>query len=128
MKRNFLLCGTIGWCLEILFTSIKKISFDNYTLKGETSIWMFPIYGMAAFLAPLCKFLKNRNILLRGIIYTVCIFITEFFTGSFLKKYNLCPWDYSKSKLNIRGVIRIDYAPLWFLTGLLYEKILFRRR
>lgn len=91
---------------------------------GKTSVWMFPIYGMASFLAPVCRFLKNKNAMFRGIIYTCCIFLAEFFTGTLLKKYNVCPWDYSKAKLNIKGVIRIDYAPLWFLTGLLYEKVL----
>lgn len=34
------------------------------------------------------------------------------------------PWDYSHARLNVKGVIRLDYAPVWFLTGLLYEKLL----
>ena len=71
-----------------------------------------------------CRFAGPQSIWLRGIIYTVCIYLTEFFTGSFLKKYNLCPWDYSKAKLNYKGLVRLDYLPLWFLTGLLYEKVL----
>ena len=33
-------------------------------------------------------------------------------------------WDYSGSQIQYKGLIRADYAPLWFLTGLLFEKIL----
>ena len=43
-----------------------------------------------------------------------------------LKKRNMCPWDYSKARWNIKGVIRLAYAPVWFLTGLLYERVLKR--
>ena len=79
------------------------------------------IYGLAACLSIYTNY--KRNALLRG-VYTTLIYLTEFLTGSLLKKYGACPWDYSKSKFNIKGVIRFDYAPLWFLTGLLFEKIL----
>jgi len=36
----------------------------------------------------------------------------------------MCPWDYSNTPLNYRGLIRPDYAPLWFGAGLFFEKIL----
>ena len=51
----------------------------------------------------------------------LCIFAVEFVTGSFLKLMHLCPWDYSQSPWNINGVIRLDYAPVWFIAGLLFE-------
>lgn len=60
----------------------------------------------------------------RGCIYTGCIYVTEFITGTLLKKIKACPWDYSKAKLNVKGVIRLDYAPAWFLLGLFYENLL----
>jgi uncharacterized membrane protein len=87
---------------------------------------MFPIYGMASFLKPLCRLLKGKSLLLRGGVYTCCIFCGEYLTGSFLKKFEACPWDYSEAPLNINGLIRLDYAPLWFGAGLLFEKILDR--
>ncbi len=62
--------------------------------------------------------------MIRGGVYTIGIFLTEYSLGTLLKKYKACPWDYSKSKYNFRGVIRLDYAPLWFIVGLLFEKIL----
>ena len=124
MIKNFFTCGTVGWCLEILFTACNSIKKKDYKLMGNTSLWMFPIYGMAATLAPLSRLLKKQSLILRGSVYTVCIFATEFLTGSFLKKRGLCPWSYEKAKYTVAGVIRLDYAPLWFGTGLLYEFIL----
>lgn len=124
MKNKFILCGIIGWCVEILWTGFLSFRRRDMKLSGQTSIWMFPIYGMAVFLAPLCKFLKDANILIRGGVYTCCIFLAEFCIGSLLKKYHSCPWDYSHAKLNIKGLIRIDFAPLWFLTGLFFEHML----
>lgn len=88
---------------------------------------MFPIYGLAAFLKPIYQIIRKLPLMVRGLIYTVCIFTTEFITGNFLKKRKLCPWDYRDSPFNIDGVIRIDYAPLWFSTGLLFEYILTHR-
>ena len=124
MRRNFFICGLTGWCLEILFTSIGNCSRHDLRLIGQTSVWMFPIYGMAFLLAPLSRHLRGRSIWFRGCVYTGAIFLTEYVSGSFLKKLGVCPWDYSRAKWNVNGVIRLDYAPVWFLTGLLYEKLL----
>lgn len=126
MKKNFLLCGFTGWCLEILFTSFDSFRKRDLRLMGKTSLWMFPIYGMAAFIRPLYHWVKNFPTIMRSIIYTILIFSGEYLTGSILKKHQMCPWDYSKAKANIKGVIRLDYAPYWMITGLIFEKLLLR--
>ena len=133
MKKNFInnffICGLCGWCMECFWTglgSFKKWKSNDRTLSCHTSIWMFPIYGLAACLSPICTKLQKRNALLRGGVYAFLIYTIEYTTGVILKKYRACPWDYSKSKFNIKGVIRFDYAPAWFLTGLIFEKILDR--
>lgn len=124
MNNNFLKCGVTGWCIEVLWTSITNIKSTDKRFVGNTSLWMFPIYGMAAVISPASKILKRKNVMVRGSIYTFCIYFIEFTTGTILKKRNCCPWDYSKSKYNINGIIRLDYAPLWFALGLFYEKML----
>lgn len=121
---QFLTCGLIGWCLEIVFTALHCLPKNDLTLKGTTSIWMFPIYGMATFLKPICKIIKGKNLLTRGSLYALFIFITEYVSGRFLEKRHMCPWNYKDAKWNIHNVIRLDYAPYWFCTGLLFEKIL----
>lgn len=129
MKNNyftgFILCGIIGWSLECFWTGLCNLVLTpDPTLPCQTSLWMFPIYGMAAFIFPLSQRLSGRSIFLRGFIYTGLIFLTEFLTGSLLTAFHACPWDYSQAKFQFRGVIRFDYAPLWFICGLLFEHLL----
>lgn len=123
-SSRFFFCGILGWCMEIVFTSLHCLKTKNRKMIGNTSIWMFPIYGMACLFAPLCKRMRHRNVFQRGSIYAMLIFLCEFISGSLLTKIRACPWDYSQAKLNIKGLIRLDYAPLWFGAGLLFERIL----
>ena len=123
-QKNFFICGLTGWCMEIIFTSINSFFQQDLRLIGQTSLWMFPIYGLAAFIKPIYAFIKNLPVIIRGFIYTCGIFSCEYLTGSILKKHRLCPWDYSKSPFNINGLIRLDYAPFWLLAGLIFEHIL----
>ena len=124
--RNFLLCGLYGWCMEILFTALHSLKRRDLRLVGNTSLWMFPIYGSACLLAPLkCIFAKlHVGRLWRGLCYMVLIFTVEYLSGCLLWKHNLCPWDYVRSRFHIRRIIRLDYAPWWFLAGLFFERIL----
>lgn len=124
MMKKFILCGTLGWCLEILFTSLESLRRRELKLKGNTSIWMFPIYGLGILILPLYYLMRNKSPMFRGFFYTIAIYIVEFLTGSALKERSLCPWDYSRSKWNIKGIIRLDYAPIWFCTGLIFERFL----
>lgn len=125
LPTNFILCGLCGWCFECFWTGLGQIkNKEDKRLICNTSVWMFPIYGMAAFIEPISHLLKPFSFVLRGSIYTFFIFIAEFFTGTWLKKRGACPWDYSRSALNYKGLIRLDYAPLWFLVSIIYEKLL----
>ncbi len=122
--KNFLKCGLTGWCLEILFTSMDALRRRDMTLKGHTSLWMFPIYGSAAILFPISRLLKGKSALTRGLTYMSLIFSTEYLTGWFLSRKKSCPWDYRRSRWNVGRVIRLDFAPYWFFVGLLYEQLL----
>lgn len=124
MRKKFILCGLTGWCMEILFTAFNSFRRRDWKLTAQTSLWMFPIYGMAAFLSPLYNRIKKWHLVPRGILYAAGIYLCEFLSGSLLSRFKACPWDYSKSKSNIKGIIRLDYAPFWFLAGLLFEQIL----
>ncbi|MBD5471552.1 MAG: hypothetical protein HDR20_01195 [Lachnospiraceae bacterium] len=128
MLKNFFKCGLIGWCMEIVFTALDSLRRRDMRLMGQTSLWMFPIYGSACLLSILFGPLKNFPAWLRGSIYAVCIYIGEYLTGAFLNKHKMCPWNYETSRWNIRRIIRLDYFPNWFLAGLLFEKILSKDR
>ena len=122
--KNFLKCGLTGWCLEILFTSMDALRRRDMTLKGHTSLWMFPIYGSAAILSPVSRLLRGKSALTRGLTYMGMIFSIEYFTGRLLSRRKSCPWDYHRSRWNIGRVVRLDFAPYWFCAGLLFEQLL----
>lgn len=114
--------------MEIIYTSLGSFRKKDFTLTGNTSIWMFPIYGMASIIGETYPLLKKFPPLFRGGIYGAGILSFEYISGSFLKKRKLCPWDYSGAKLNINGLIRLDYFPLWMGAGLIFEQILRRKQ
>lgn len=149
---NFCKCGVTGWCLEVMFTSVESMMLHDWRLMGKTSLLMFPIYGLGALLAPIGKGidrwldvaagvgLKRKRwtvtaqsktmpltlrdrILRHGMLYMVLIFVAEYISGAWLRGKGICPWDYTGRHSNINGLIRLDFAPLWFCTGLLFEKI-----
>ena len=131
---NFLKCGIAGWCLEIVFTSVDSIMAKDMRLMGRTSLWMFPIYGMGALLGPISRgmdawigdagHLSLKDKFWRhGLNDMVLIFVAEYETGAMLKAKNMCPWDYTGRIFNIDGLIRLDFAPFWFGTGLLFERL-----
>lgn len=125
---RFLTYGVAGVTLEILFTGIKHLKsshFRDRSLTGKSYIWMFPIYGLAAFLfEPFHDAIRTLIWPLRGLVYVIGFYVVEFMTGWLLKLLTgKCPWDYSGKKYNFRGFIRWDYAPLWFLFCLMLEKL-----
>lgn len=144
---NFFKCGTAGWCLEILFTSVESIFTQDWRLMGRTSLLMFPIYGLGALLGPVGRRIdrwleegiwddlestegiraSGRELALRhGMIDMVLIFCAEYLFGFCMQQIGICPWDYHGRPTNISGLIRLDFAPLWFFTGLLFEEITWR--
>lgn len=125
-EKNFAVCGLTGWCMEILYTALGSLRKKDFKLIGNTSVLMFPIYGMASLIGTLYPKLKKYPPFLRSGIYGVGILSFEYLSGSFLKKHEMCPWDYSDAKFNINGLIRLDYLPLWMGAGMIFERILTR--
>ena len=123
MVIRFIIYGIIGWCMEILWTGATSFIRKDFKLSANTSIWMFFIYGSVVFLEPLVHMLMPYPIIVRGIVYTICIFAAEYVCGLLLRMANVCPWDYSDSAYSVHGVIRLDYAPAWFIAGLVFETV-----
>lgn len=121
--KDFIKCGVIGWCIEILVSSWDAFKKREPALMGHTSLFMFPIYGAACLLRPLFWLLSSVHWFIRGTIYMCCIFGAEYASGTFLQKKERCPWDYQKNGWNVNRVIRLDFAPAWFFLGLLFERV-----
>lgn len=123
IRKNFIRCGVIGWCVEIFFTCIHTLAVTNdKRLMGQTSLLMFPIYGLGTLIPVISRYLKQLGLFLRGTIYAILIFAAEYLSGSFLRLFHACPWDYSQSRFHINGLIRLDFFPFWFLLGLIFER------
>lgn len=122
--KNFIKCGITGWCIEIAFTALGSLRRREMPLMGQTSLWMFPIYGSAAFFKPLFALLKKCSLFVRGTIYALTIFSAEYASGRLLEKHEICPWNYNRCHWHVNGLIRVDFFPFWFLAGLLFEKLL----
>jgi Putative ABC-transporter type IV len=139
---RFLLYGLIGWCAEILWTAAwdgatgtrpaehpgRRIPLsrrERLRLTGHTYLWMLPIYGGAALLfEPVHDAMRHLAWPLRGLLWTCAIFAVEAAAGLGLRRATgRCPWDYSYARLSVAGVIRLDYAPVWFAVGLGLERL-----
>ena len=123
MLLQFIIFGVVGLALEVLWTGLGSLKSRDFRATSKTSIWMFFIYGLAAFMWPLVALLAPFPWFVRGLVYAAGIFLVEYAAGMALKLANACPWDYSHARTNISGVIRLDYAPLWVIVGLLMEYI-----
>lgn len=122
--KNFIKCGVIGWCMEILFTAFGALRRREMNLVGQTSLYMFPIYGCAAFFRPLFLLAKKLSLPLRALLYAASIFTAEFVSGRLLSKHRVCPWNYGRHRWHVNEMIRLDFLPFWAAAGLLYEHVL----
>jgi hypothetical protein len=133
MRRHerFLAYGVGGWVFEVLFTGLKGPFRDkDRRLAAHTYLWMFPIYGSAAYLfEPAHDALRERPWWQRGAAYAAGFFAVEAASGAAIKKVaGEVPWDYARPRgtrpvpRHVGGLVRPAYAPVWFVAGLLAER------
>lgn len=123
MRKTFIQCGILGWGMEILWTGLDSFRRRDFKLTGSFFPLDVPHLRLRGLHRPRLqtppeekspfpgKSLYARH-LPRGIFHRLP-----------LKEEKLVPWDYGDAPLNIHGVIRLDYAPLWLLAGLFFEHV-----
>jgi hypothetical protein len=142
---RFLLYGLFGWCAEIVWSATYDVvsgtrrapgdtaqrrpltRAERWRLQGTTYLWMLPIYGAGGLLFERL----HRAVVdwgwswpLRGGAYMLGAFAVEAAAGLGLRALTgRCPWDYSYARASVGGVIRLDYAPVWFAFGLVLERV-----
>jgi uncharacterized membrane protein len=129
---RFVLYGIFGWCAEIIWTAstgaaqalAARRRIDR-RLLGYTFLWMFPIYGGGGLLFELVHArVAGWPWPARGVTYMLGCFAVEYAAGWSLNRgTGTIPWDYSHARWNVQGLIRLDYAPVWFGFGLLLESV-----
>ena len=122
--RNFIICGLTGWCMEVAFTSAGALWKKDKKLMGQTSAWMFPIYGMAAVIGEIAPKISHWPTPARGLLYGSAIMAGEYVSGTLLTKFDVCPWSYKGAKYAVNDIVRLDFLPFWVVAGLLFEHIL----
>lgn len=132
MLLRFLTYGVFGWCTEIVWTAFTDAVEArwagqpiNWRLIGTTYLWMFPIYagGGLAFEVAHAQ-LTQMPWVARGLVYMIGCFAVEYVSGwILLQTTGSVPWDYSQRRWQVHGLIRLDYAPAWFVFGLLLERV-----
>lgn len=129
MLIRFVIYGLLGWCAEIVWTAAREKATGRqkgWKLRGTSYLWMFPIYGLLAPLyEPLHNAVRAWPWLARGGLYMLGFFAIEYAAGWLLRRLiGTCPWDYSRhSRWHVQGLIRLDYALVWFLAGLVLEPV-----
>ena len=104
-SMNFIRCGIAGWCLEVVFTALDSLARGNWKMMGQTSLIMFPIYGLGALLSPMGRLVdwwvdgpeENPGVrttgskpvaryIRHGLLYMVLIFLMEYLSGRWLSR------------------------------------------
>lgn len=86
-RRNFIVCGLTGWCIEVFFTSAVSMFHKDKRLIGKSSAWMFPIYGLAYVIGDIYPQITRWPKIARAFLYGLCIMTVEYITGRILTKW-----------------------------------------
>ncbi len=120
----FIVFGILGVFGEVIFTGLESlIKTRKLRLQGHSYLWMFPIYGLIAFVFdPLSQQIAPLSWVARGLIYMIAIYIVEYATGALLTKLTGAHiWQYT-GRFQLHGQIQLAHAPVWFVIGLLIER------
>ncbi len=125
MLARFLVYGALGWIVEILWTGMGSILRRDPRLTATTYLWVFPIYGGGGLLFErLYPVIAEQPWMLRGLIWMLAIFSIEYATGWLIREaVGQSPWNYTGAPLAVGELIRLDYAPAWFVLGLIFERV-----
>lgn len=118
---------SVGVALEVAFTALTDIRQSDRRLTGHSYLWMFPIYALVyPLLAVAWPVLEDVPWPVRGAVYVVAFFAVEYASGWLIRRLvGECPWEsgYLQARWGVHGLIRLDYAPAWFVVALIFERL-----
>jgi hypothetical protein len=121
--------AALGTVVEVVFTALEASahrSTRSARLEGHTYLWMPPIYALCAVLyEPLHDRLRAAPALGRAAVYAAGIIGVEYASGRLIERVaGVIPWDYrGRSRFQLHGATRFDYAPLWAAAGIALEPV-----
>lgn len=125
-RAKFVVYGTAGWLIEVVMTGVHSLLIGrDRCAPAKTFLWMHPVYGLGGLLLEQTRVRVQRAPRwLRCVQYLPLIYGVEYASGWLMRRVlGRCPWDYTSARLHLSGLVRLDYAPLWLLVGVLFEKL-----
>ena len=117
--------GLVGCAGELFFTACTSAA-RVHRVRPRTSPVMLPIYALIQPLfEPIHRGMRARVPLWgRALVYGAGFHAAEYVSGRLLRRLmGRAPWDYSRARWQLDGLIRFDYFPLWALAGLMTERL-----
>ena len=112
----------LGWCYESTYCSIRDKKLTN---RGFLHGPFLPIYGSGAIALLLLTNPVKDNIILTFIVAMIGASILELVTGMVMEEiFKVRYWDYSESRLNIKGYISLVPSLLWGIMGILLMNLI----
>lgn len=114
----------IGITMEVIATSIMDyIKNRDPRLKGETYLWMLPIYAAVPYIYFfVTSTFEESGWIVKGFIYMAAFYLLELVAGLIIKALvGVSPWNYKNYRFNFKEVICLEYAPVWFIYGVVGE-------
>ena len=126
MLINLLIFGSLGMTIEILFNGILSYALgrrNSLCLKGEISVWMFPVYALGLTYGFDIVEQTITTTTLRWLSYPLWVWAIELLVGIPAMHTIGKLWDYSDIPYNLhwRGIISFFHAPFWVLFGIIFE-------
>ena len=120
----FLVFSIIGWCIEVIYSFVKKGHFVN---RGFLNSPLCPIYGLSVsliyliirpFVAVTGSSFEAKDVFIVFMLIFVVTSAMEYLTGYLLEKlFHTRWWDYSDRKFNIKGYVCMSFSLIWGLGG-----------
>lgn len=132
--KHFIFFGILGFLIETIFTGIKSLINKDWSLRTQTYLWMFIVYGFSGSF--IFYFSQNFKIDIFYKIFICCFFVYffEFFFGfSILMLTKIATkifggingneiiWKYEKTFWSPFGVINLKYFIFWFFLIAFFE-------
>lgn len=126
----FILFCFLGWCLEVVYRSLRLHHLVNPGFMVGCSL---PIYGTGVVvlyaIADLNIGVDNEisSFFIKAIICAFLMTLIEYISGLIsLKIYHNRLWDYSNRFLNIQGIVCLRFSIYWAILGGIFIATLYK--
>ncbi len=114
---NFFGYSAAGWCLEVVFSAVRRRKFVN---KGFLFGPMCPIYGISAVVISLLFHDLSSHPVFLFLACMIAATFIELIGGHLLNAiFHQKWWDYSDRRFNMDGFICLEFSIFWGAFGTL---------